>query len=358
MCSSRKKENFTNIGKPRNFIDMHCPSLKKLPSPPPGKTGWPWIEESPSQPNKMPNGQPWPKISIVTPSYNQGQFIEETIRSVLLQNYPSLEYIVMDGGSTDETISILKKYANRFSVWHSEKDNGHAHALNKGFEYATGFIQGFLNSDDLFLRGALKKVAELLAGYPGESILVLGDCEMGYSLGQIFDRWRPVPPKNFVDAVSSIGMCPQPATFWTRPGGSVIPRFNERLPFAFDQDFWCRLIKAGYKTIKLDAALAFYRHHPKAKGATIAGLMWCDYAGMSILAAGGVEPFKEKLVLAAVSRKRFHHYLRKVIEKTFLKSGRLLSLKALIRACLADPGMLLERPTLGLARKLLLKKKK
>lgn len=101
----------------------------------------------------------WPKISIVTPSYNQGEFIEETIRSVLLQNYPNLEYLVIDGGSTDKTLDILKKYAPWLYYWVSEKDQGQADAINKGFDKASGQILAYLNSDDLYLPGTLHTVA-------------------------------------------------------------------------------------------------------------------------------------------------------------------------------------------------------
>src|SRR5262245_38077091 len=111
---------------------MRCPTLAELPPPPAGRIGWPWTMESPQLPDTMSDGRPWPRISIVTPSYNQGEFIEETIRSVLLQGYPNLEYIVMDGGSKDETLSILQKYEHAINYWTSAPDKGQAEAINKG----------------------------------------------------------------------------------------------------------------------------------------------------------------------------------------------------------------------------------
>ena len=164
---------------------MHCPRLSELPPPPAGRSGWPfdcaqdkpWTEETPQLPDTMPDpsttlpsaslragrasGKPWPRISIVTPSYNQGQFIEETIRSVLLQGYPNLEYIIIDGGSTDNSVEIIKKYSPWLTYWVSERDRGQSHAINKGFEHASGDILGWLNSDDMLAMGSLRRVAEI-----------------------------------------------------------------------------------------------------------------------------------------------------------------------------------------------------
>ena len=108
----------------------------------------------------------FPKISIITPSYNQGQFIEETILSILNQGYPNLEYIIIDGGSNDNTLDIIRKYERRISYWVSEKDAGLYYALNKGFQKASGEILGWLNSDDILHKNALKTIASVLLDLP------------------------------------------------------------------------------------------------------------------------------------------------------------------------------------------------
>ena len=113
----------------------------------------------------------WPRISIVTPSFNQGRFLERTILSVLNQNYPNLEYIVMDGGSTDESVEIIKKYENYLAYWISEKDNGQSDAIKKGFQKSTGEILAWLNSDDIYLSGALRGVAGFFRDGKGTEVV-------------------------------------------------------------------------------------------------------------------------------------------------------------------------------------------
>src|SRR5215831_2991084 len=124
---------------------MRSPTLAELPPSPPTKTGWPWTVETPLLPSLRADGTSWPRVSVVTPSYNQGQFIEETIRSVLLQGYPDLEFIIIDGGSSDQTLDIIRKYARWLAYWISEKDRGQSDAINKGFSKSTGRILNWLN---------------------------------------------------------------------------------------------------------------------------------------------------------------------------------------------------------------------
>lgn len=129
--------------------------LAELPTPESNRTGWPWTVET-----KIPSGSSWPKITVVTPSFEQGRFLEESIRSVLLQNYPNLEYIVMDGGSRDESAAVVEKYRPWLSFARSASDRGQGHAINLGFSLGSGDLLGWLNSDDLYLPGALFALAE------------------------------------------------------------------------------------------------------------------------------------------------------------------------------------------------------
>ena len=134
----------------------------------------------------------YPKISIVTPSYNQGQFIEETILSVLDQDYPDLEYLIIDGGSTDNTIDIIRKYSKHLTYWVSEPDRGQSHAINKGFAICTGEIFNWLNSDDLLLNNALSSVAEAYCSSEAEYKIVVGNCIWGVNKDNVRYHDKPI----------------------------------------------------------------------------------------------------------------------------------------------------------------------
>lgn len=183
-----------------------------------------------------------PKISIVTPSYNQGQFLEKTILSVLEQGYPNLEYIIIDGGSSDESVEIIKKYADRLTYWVSEPDRGQSHAINKGFERATGEILGWLNSDDWYHPGALKAVAEAFAANP-EAGAVVGAGEMYYQesgKSLLIDSFEVTLESlyRFVDRY----FC-QPSCFFTDSAWNQCGPLDESLHLAMDLDLWLRFSK-------------------------------------------------------------------------------------------------------------------
>jgi len=204
-----------------------------------------------------------PKISIVTPSYNQEMFIERTIKSVMNQNYSNLEYIVQDGGSTDGTVKILERYSANLTYWASQADGGQANAINKGFQYATGGIMGWLNSDDMLVPGALHYIANYFIRHPevdvvyGHRIIIdEQDLEIG--------RWV-LPPHN-TKAVLYGDYIPQETLFWRRciwdrVGGTV----DETFEFALDWDLILRFQAAGAVFKCLPRFLGMFRVHPKQK---------------------------------------------------------------------------------------------
>lgn len=217
---------------------MRCPTLNELPTPPHGKTGWPWTEASPHLSDTMPDGSPWPCISIVTPSYNQGQFIEETIRSVLLQGYPNLEYIIMDGGSADNSVEIIKRYEPWLSYWVSEPDRGQSHAINKGFKMANGQFVTWLNSDDFYLPSALEKLVVAMSS-DEQTDLAYGICDFIDGNGKLV--LRKEDGQVTLEKLLSKCLIGQAATLMRRDLLNNIGWLNEDLHFAMDWELWLRI---------------------------------------------------------------------------------------------------------------------
>jgi glycosyltransferase involved in cell wall biosynthesis len=232
---------------------MRCPTLSELPSPSPDKSGWPWTEETPLLPETMVDGFAWPRVSIVTPSYNQGKFIGETIRSVLLQGYPNLEYIIIDGDSTDESLDMIKQYEPWLTYWVSEPDRGQSHAINKGFRRASGDIIAYLNSDDLYLPGAIRQAVQFLSQNE-EGDIVYGDCRVVDKESQTIFLGRGRDFDLFVALCRNFVY--QPTVFMRRKLLDLVGYLDEELNYAMDVDYWLRAamkVKFSYLPVELAA---------------------------------------------------------------------------------------------------------
>lgn len=242
---------------------MRCPTLDELPPSSKGRTDWPWTEESQQLPALMPDGRAWPLVCIVTPSYNQADYLEETIRSVLLQGYPNLEYIVVDGKSIDSSQDIIHKYERWLTHWVIEPDSGQSDAINKGWRLGKGEIVAWINSDDLYCTNTLKTVADSFAGNP-EVGLVHGDCicvnSSGVELGVLSSG--PVVVRRLLTGRNTLL---QPSTFFKRSLLNQTGVLDTQLHYVMDYDLWVRMLVAGSVTKYIPFPLSKYRLHRNAK---------------------------------------------------------------------------------------------
>lgn len=249
---------------------MRCPSITELPSPPLGHTGWPWTAEGVHLPDKTPNGSPWPRICIITPSYNQVEYLEATIRSILLQGYPDLEYIVMDGGSTDGSLEVIQKYSSWLSHWESNSDGGQYAAIEKGSSLSNSEIMAWLNSDDMYFPWTLKTIGEVFESFPnvdwlttsniattaddGNTIAFLN--QTNYSRRWFFKN-RNLRKTNWV--------IQQESTFWRnrlwkRAGGKMA----SQLHYAGDFELWARFFEYAI-LVTTNIPLGIFRYHKDQK---------------------------------------------------------------------------------------------
>lgn len=203
----------------------------------------------------------YPKITVITPSYNQGAFLEETILSVLGQNYPALEYIIVDGGSTDNSVGIIKKYDHKLDYWISEKDKGQSDAINKGFRKATGEIIIWINSDDLLTENALFKIAELFHIAGPEVGLIHGGTEV-FSTKHIKNDFG-YPDQSIERHLSGMSF-PQPSAFVRKKYWDMVGELNTDLHYGMDYDLFSRLsLLCEFRST--DLILSKYRIHPESK---------------------------------------------------------------------------------------------
>lgn len=199
-------------------------------------------------------------VSIITPSFNQGQFIEETIQSVLDQDYSNIEYVIVDGGSTDNTLDILRRFGDRIR-WISEKDAGQADAISKGVGMTTGDVIHWLNSDDILLPGAVSKVMACFQNSP-EVKLVYGRCYYCDRDGEIVGSY---PTETFdLDRLAMFNFIAQPSAFIKRDAFLEVSGLDQRLNYLFDVDLWIK-IGMQFKTLYLPEYLSEYRLHDTSK---------------------------------------------------------------------------------------------
>ena len=237
--------------------DLLPPKLGVLNQYPPRPFPAVTIREVPAFPD------PTPSVSIVTPSFKQGQYIGKTIDSILDQQYPNLEYIVQDGLSPDNTVEVLKSYGDRISEWVSEKDKGQSDALHTAFAKTSGEIMAYLNSDDLLMPGSLAVVTDYLAKHP-EVDAVYGHRFIIDEADQEIGRWVMPPHDNRILAYADY--IPQETLFWRRSiwekaGGMIDASFR----FAMDWDLILRLQGAGANIVRLPVFLGAFRVHHAGK---------------------------------------------------------------------------------------------
>ena len=204
----------------------------------------------------------WPRITVVTPSFNQAPYLEATIVSVLGQCYPNLEYMVMDGGSTDDSAAIIRKYEPQLAHWVSARDGGQSAALNTAFARATGDILCWVNSDDLLMPGTLHRLARHFAGRVQEPLLCYGSCLFFEDRGKRAKvvRARPYDPAHLRLTAYII----QPSAFWTRTLWEKTGPLDGTLSFAFDWDWFIRASALGHFD-SIDEIFALYRLHEAHK---------------------------------------------------------------------------------------------
>ncbi len=208
----------------------------------------------------------WPRITVVTPSYNQAAFVERTLASVLSQEYPDLEYLVLDGGSTDGSAEIIRRHADRLAWFRSERDGGQAAAIGEGFARSTGEVLCWINSDDTLAPGALSRVGRLFAERPDVDLITGGLRTVDAGDRRLFTSWAALDLRTLTYESAFVS---QPSTFWRRAIYQKAGGIDASYRFAMDFDLFVRMLLEGARVLKVRQVLANYRVHPESKSSNL-----------------------------------------------------------------------------------------
>jgi len=295
----------------------------------------------------MSGGPAWSRISVVTPSFNQGKYLEETIRSVLLQGYPDIEYIIIDGGSTDNSVEIIRKYSSWLHYWVSEPDRGQSHAINKGFFHATGDIFAYINSDDLYEPGALAVGSSRISR---QQPLLVGDCLI-FDENGIKHTFKAGWPEKLTYLLKPFGSpFAQPSSFWSRSIYELVGGFDEYLHYAFDREFFLKIGLNGITPMVINQPISRYRDHAATKTAQTIMFYKESIPIINKYAEQcGLNEADKNLLL-----KSCHDeigYLN--VFSTWKQKGRYAGLAEFFRLLVRSPWLLSQRKILGQFRRLL-----
>lgn len=266
-----------------------------------------------------------PKITIVTPSFNQAKYLEQTILSVINQDYPLYEYVIVDGGSTDGSVDIIKKYSSKLAYWVSETDRGQSHAIAKGVQKSTGKWINWINSDDALLPDALKLVAEASQKH-SHCDIILGRGVIGDKNGENLRALIPTIPSVWSPKHCILPSFCQQATFWSRSAYDSVDGVNEDLFFRMDIDLIERMLVSGKKAISISNYLGFFREYEETKSGQNQAIRQKEFEGK--LKQNGVSKFQR---LAMLNMNRVYrlfsgNYLRNRLSQFTLRQQNLHSI--------------------------------
>jgi len=236
---------------------------RSFPPPPDGRHGWPWTRDDDDTALEPPTKrESVPRVTVITPSFNQGEYLEEAIRSVILQDHPNLEYIVIDGASTDNSVEVVKRYGPWISFWVSEPDDGQAGAINRGFERATGDYLCWLNADDVLYQGFLSRRVAEFATRPATD-LIYGDVHSGWDDSERHDfRGESLP---YLEMLRTLRVSiPQQSAVWRKAAVDRLGGLDPRWHVVLDREFFLRLARNCDMTY-IPGACGFFRQHGAAK---------------------------------------------------------------------------------------------